>query len=248
MTDGETFFTEQGAVVPALSEAEMREVDRLAVEDLQLSLLQMMENAGRSLALQAMELVGGARASIVILAGPGGNGGGGICAARHLHNHGYDVRLALSKAPEELRGAAGLQYAILAAAGFQAASPEQIERSLAEADLVIDALIGYSLKGPPQGRAADLISQCEKGDAPILALDLPSGMDATTGERPGVAIHPAHTMTLALPKRGLTKAEGELSLADIGIPPQLYKRLGLIVPELFGMRYIIRLFTEEPHR
>jgi NAD(P)H-hydrate epimerase len=93
------------------------------------------------------------------------------------------------------------------------------------ADLIVDALIGYSLQAAPRGTAADLIQWANGTGAPILALDVPSGVDATTGETPGDAISPRWTMTLALPKTGLLRAStGELFLADIGIPEGAYRR------------------------
>ena len=110
---GEVIFrTEAGIAVPALSEAQMREVDRVAVQEFGLGVLQMMENAGRSLAMHVMELLRGRDGGPVILAGPGGNGGGGLCCARHLHNRGVDVQLLLSREPDELGSAASSQFAI----------------------------------------------------------------------------------------------------------------------------------------
>ncbi|MFQ5922743.1 MAG: NAD(P)H-hydrate epimerase, partial [Anaerolineales bacterium] len=113
MTEKVAFVTEGGKVLPALTEDQMREVDRIAVEDFGLGVLQMMENAGRNLALHAIENVGDPNAEIVILAGSGGNGGGGISCARHLRNRGYRVRLLLTKDPSELRGSAAAQFHIV---------------------------------------------------------------------------------------------------------------------------------------
>jgi NAD(P)H-hydrate epimerase len=90
----------------------------------------------------------------------------------------------------------------------------------------VDALIGYSLKGAPVGMTAELIRWANGTGAPILALDVPSGIDSTTGEAQGEAITPQRTMTLALPKTGLFRANtGDLFLADIGIPEGAYRRV-----------------------
>jgi NAD(P)H-hydrate epimerase len=105
--------------------------------------------------------------------------------------------------------------------------------------LVIDAVIGYSLGGAPRGPARDVIEWATEHEAPVLSLDVPSGVDSTSGEAPGAHIRAATTMTLALPKTGLDAAAvGDLWLADIGIPAEVYRRVGIAVPsDLFGDRY-----------
>ena len=100
------FYTNEDVQVPALTTEQMREVDRIAVEEFNLGILQMMENAGRNLAQLAVSYLGDQQGGVTILAGPGGNGGGGMCCARHLHNHGIDVNLVLSKFKENLGSAA----------------------------------------------------------------------------------------------------------------------------------------------
>ncbi len=100
------FYTVDGRPVPAVTAAQMAEVDRLAEEAFGIGLIQMMEHAGRSLAAQALELLGGPRGRVVVLAGAGGNGGGGLCAARHLANRGVSVALLLDRPPEAFQGAA----------------------------------------------------------------------------------------------------------------------------------------------
>jgi NAD(P)H-hydrate epimerase len=117
-----------------------------------------------------------------------------------------------------------------------------------DASLVIDGLIGYSLSGPPRGNFAMLIDWANRAAAPVLALDVPSGLDATSGTVWEPCIRATATMTLALPKRGLLArgargAVGELYLADIGVPPQLYARppLGLVVASPFGAADVVRI-------
>ena len=235
------FWTEEGVPVPAVTTEQMREVDRIAVEEFGLGILQMMENAGRNLAQNVMDMVGDARGDITVLAGAGGNGGGGLCCARHLHNRGFQVRLVLDREPSAMRGAAATQLQILQAAGFKAIDPYQATGAIRRADVVVDALIGYSLRGAPRGRVAELIELCNLHARRVLSLDVPSGLDATTGHAPGGVVQPERTMTLALPKTGLRDTEGDLHLADIGIPPEVYHRLGLSFEPLFGSRYWIPL-------
>lgn len=235
------FRTKQGIRVPALTAEQMREVDRSAVEDFGLSILQMMENAGRSLAENAMDMLERTSGEVVILAGGGGNGGGGLCCARHLHNRGFQVGVALDRDAAALKGAAATQWRILRTAGLAPLAPDDVAPALARADLVVDALIGYSLHGAPRGRAAELISLCNEHAARVLALDVPSGLDATTGETPGAVVRAERTLTLALPKTGLFSIPGELYLADLGIPLEVYVPLGITFEPVFGSRYWLKL-------
>ena len=220
--------------VPALTTDQMREVDRGMIEDLHIELIQMMENAGRSLA--ELALVRFAPVTVTVLAGPGGNGGGGLVAARHLVNRGRTVSVVLSE-PDSLTPVPAHQADILARMGaVMTAVPPG-------ADLVVDALIGYSLRGDPTGRAAELIQWANQQPAPVLALDAPSGLDVTTGIAGTPHVQATATLTLALPKIGLIDAPavGELYLADISVPAILYLRMGLTPPNLFRDNGIISL-------
>lgn len=147
-----TFTTDTGRPVPAVTAAQMREIDRIAMEETGPNLFQMMENAGANLAALAMELLEEPEA-VLALAGPGGNGGGGICAARHLANHGIGVWLCLSE-PDRLGPVPALQRKIVQQTSAKELRPEQLGDL--QPGLILDALIGYSLSGAPRGRAAEL--------------------------------------------------------------------------------------------
>lgn len=235
------FFTDSGIEVPAVTAEQMRDVDHIAGEETGPNLFQMMENAGRNLALLAIAVLGDVwnKATIVVLTGSGGNGGGGICAARHLANRGINVRLCIAE-PDCLEEVPAFQRKI-----FQSTNGEEIARdSLGgeRADLIIDALIGYGLRSAPRNPVAKLIHWANGTGTPILALDVPSGLDATTGQTPGECIRPHWTMTLALPKTGLLpQRTGQLFLADIGIPEQTYRRLGLSYVNPFAKSFWIPL-------
>ena len=239
------FTTYEGIEVPSVNTQQMIEVDRIAIEETGPNLFQMMENAGRNLALQAIACLekNWQSANIVVLAGVGGNGGGGICAARHLANRGAKATLCLSSS-ERLKEVPQWQRHI-----FQATSGQEVELSQLQAanepvDLIIDALIGYSLRAAPRGNALELIRWANNTGAPILCLDTPSGVDSTSGETPGEYIHAQWTMTLALPKTGLLPNKtGSLILADIGIPPGAYEweTLNLKYTPPFGDRFCIPL-------
>jgi NAD(P)H-hydrate epimerase len=221
----------------------MREIDRIAVEEFGLGILQMMENAGRNLAQNVMDMIGDSPGQVAVLAGAGGNGGGGLCCARHLHNRGFKVKLVLDREADSLRGAASTQFQILRQAGLQPEDPGQAGEAIRGAQIVVDALIGYSLRGAPRGRAAALIELCNRHAARVLSLDVPSGLDATTGEAPGAVVQPDRTLTLALPKTGLKSVPGDLYLADIGIPPEVYRPLDLFLESFFAQHYWVRLAT-----
>jgi len=235
------FWTQDGIPIPAVTAEQMREVDRIAVEEFGLGILQMMENAGRNLAANVVEMLAGQDGEVTVLVGAGGNGGGGLCAARHLHNRGYRVNLILDREASALGDAAANQLRILQVAGLRPVDPSGVEEAIRRADVVVDALIGYSLRGAARGRAAELIDLCNAHAKGVLSLDVPSGLDATTGETPGAMVHPDRTLTLALPKTGLAAISGELYVADIGIPPEVYESLGLSFKSFFQNRYWIPL-------
>ncbi len=239
----DSFLTEWGLVVPAVTTQQMREVDRVATEEVGPNLFQMMENAGRNLASLCVGLLGDGWTSseVVVLAGTGGNGGGGICAARHLANHGGQVTLVVSDVAR-LTGVPAQQLALYRATGARLVEPGHLEDL--ESSLTVDAVLGYSLAGAPRGVVADLIAWMSRGDAPVVALDVPSGVDATNGDAPGAHVRAVTTMTLALPKTGLdVDAVGELWVADIGIPRGVLERAGIRQPpaDLFTQGYRVRL-------
>ena len=145
--------------VPFLTTDQMREVDRLMIDEYGISLFQMMENAGRALARFARDrfLDGDAKGKrVLVLVGPGGNGGGGMVCARNLHNWGADVQLFTSFESDSLGEVPTRQLHILDGLGVPLTLVSGAT-DLPEADLLIDALIGYSLDGPPRGPVATLI-------------------------------------------------------------------------------------------
>ena len=236
--------------IPYLTTEQMVEVDRAMMEDFKIDLIQMMENAGRNLAHLARIrfLNGDPRAKrVVVLAGTGGNGGGALVCARHLYNYGARVEVLVTREPSGFTGVPAHQLEILHYMKVpisQANSPQDV----AAPDLIIDGIIGYSLRGCPRGTASELIRWANEQAAPTLSLDVPSGVDTTSGIVFNPAIRATATMTLALPKYGFRAPGtdvyvGELYLADIGVPPALYARppLALEVDNLFAESDIIRL-------
>lgn len=236
---------------PCLSTDQMIEVDRAMIEDYNILLIQMMENAGRNLAaLARSRFLGGdpRGCTVVVLAGKGGNGGGGMVCARRLHNWGAQVHVFTTAPVAAFSGVPAHQLQVLQRMDVPVMA-DTLPEPASNADLIVDAVIGYSLNGDPRGRAATLISWACEQDAPVLSLDVPSGIDTATGEIHTPAVTADATMTLALPKNGLQlpavqKHVGEVYLADISVPPALYGRapLHLEVGALFAREDIVRLW------
>lgn len=231
----------------------MAEVDRLAVEHFGIRVAQMMELAGLHLADVVRAQLGGDLTGrrIVVTAGPGKNGGGGLVAARHLANRGASVLAVLAAPVNRLDETARHQVATLLemaipcrVASYDVTSDE-FEREVADADAVVDAVLGYGAAGPPRAGVRWLVERIAGAAVPVVSLDLPSGIDAE-GEAAGDAVTATATLTLALPKHGLfsdrgRRGAGQVLLADIGIPAALYRRMGLEVGTPFAFGPIVRL-------
>ena len=236
--------------VPYLTTEQMVEVDRAMVEDFRIDLIQMMENAGRNLAhLARIRFFDGdpRGKKVVVLAGTGGNGGGALVCARRLHNYGAQVSVLVTRPDDDFTLIPAQQLDILHRMKVPVASAAT-STAVAAPNLIVDGVIGYSLQGAPRSTARVLIQWANEQEAPILSLDVPSGVNTTSGTVFDPAIKATGTMTLALPKEGLRAPGveahvGELYLADIGVPPALYAEptLALEVGNLFAESDIIRL-------
>ena len=170
--------------MPTVTAEEMHKIDELMVNHYGLQIIQMMENAGRNLAEFVREFLGTSLDSkkIVVVVGKGNNGGGGIVAARHLSNMGAQVTILLPKEP--LNRIPKIQMEIINNFVIDCKTGDEALdfRFTSNIHLVIDALIGYNLKGNPHGWTAAIIKIINCSNSPVVSLDLPSGLDATTGE------------------------------------------------------------------
>lgn len=214
--------------VPWITVAQMREVDRITI-GIGVTLERMVENAGAHLALVALMLLGGEAQGrqVTVLAGRGGNGGGGLVAARRLIGWGADVDVRLSDPADALTPVPRQQLEILRATGARVSVGAA---ALGAADLFVDAILGYSQHGSPRGGAAQLIAAT--AGARVLSLDVPSGLALEDGRSGEPAVDAAATVTLALPKAGLRSDDGRrvagaLYLADIAVPPPALARAGI---------------------
>ena len=238
----------------AITTEQMRAVDRLMIEDFRISLPQMMENAGRHLADLAWQMVNKDSrpkppSKILVVCGTGNNGGGGMVAARYLSNWGCDVSIYLAGKTNRLKSTPAKQWETVKRLSLSIIAPEDagLTDRLNEAELIIDAILGYGVSGNPHGLAGAAINAIFASNrSRILALDTPSGLDTTSGIAGKPTVKASATITLALPKIGLIRPSarkyvGDLYVADIGVPPVLYKKLNIKYPLIFNNQPIIRV-------
>jgi NAD(P)H-hydrate epimerase len=217
---------ERAGVVYVTAE-EMRKIDDVTIQEFHVNVLVLMENAGRATATLAKQMLGETTLGkhVACLVGGGNNGGDGMVATRHLANWGADVNVFVGTTKDRMKDVPRGQLHILEKMGI----PILLEDyNLRDYDLLIDGLIGYGLEGNPRDRVAMMIKNANASGRPILALDLPSGMNATTGEAYDPCIKATATITLGLPKTGFLASSasplvGDLFLADISIPRRIYE-------------------------
>lgn len=228
----------------------MIEVDRMTVEHFGVSLPQMMENAGRSSAALARRKLGGdvGDRKIAVLAGHGNNGGGGLVAARHLANAGARVEVIIAATQSDFQTVPHHQLRVLQLmeVAIHHSYDAEASRVISSRELLIDALLGYSLQGEPKEPHATLIRQANQADAVRVSLDVPAGLESNTGASHDPTIDADATLTLAWPKMGMLTHQahpftGELWLADIGIPGAVMRRLGLEPGHLFSRGPLVRV-------
>jgi hydroxyethylthiazole kinase-like uncharacterized protein yjeF len=210
-----------------VSRDEMKEIDRTTIHDYEISDELLMENAGIEF-VQALfqDRVLRPDMRIAVLCGGGNNGGDGLVAVRHLHNWGALVNVVLGGERKDLRDVPGKQLAIVEKMNVEI---NEAGADFQGAELLVDALLGYGSKGNPRDTVASLIRRANASGIPTLAVDIPSGLDATTGEPGDPCIVAKSTVTLALPKTGFLNPRarayvGELFVADISMPREVYVR------------------------
>lgn len=231
-----------------LSRVQVRQVDRIAIEEFGIPGVVLMENAGRSCA--ELLLNAEARGPVCLCCGKGNNAGDGFVMARHLANRGIDVDVLLFAEPASLSGDAAINYRILdrtrAAAAEQSSVGEQhlrlqvlslpadrdvLARCLDEADWIVDALLGTGAEGAPREPYATVIEAINAAGRPVMAVDLPSGLDCDTGQSPGPCVRARLTATFVAQKPGFSEPAvrpflGDVCVIDIGVPPQVLARIG----------------------
>ena len=224
---------------PALTRAQVRDLDRIALEEFAIPGVVLMENAGRNAAAHVLAVAGepAARLRIALLCGPGNNGGDGYVMARHLANAGCQVELDSTAAREGLRGDAALNRRIVEAMGLEVhelLTEHQLEQRRipwARADVLVDALLGTGFEGLVRPHLARVIEEiCALEGPAVCALDVPSGLDCDTGQPSNATVRATYTVTLAAPKVGFSMPgaaqwTGPVTCLDIGAPPVIARRL-----------------------
>lgn len=240
-----------------LNSQEMREIDQQAINEYGIPGIVLMENAGlqtAELVLNLLKQSGGRNA--IILAGKGNNGGDGLVIARHLFNKGLNVETFLLANPGELGNDSSTNYNILARLGskiyklVEEKDLNQLMLSLRSGDIVIDAIYGNGFKGGLNNFDSRVVKLVNQTNLPVVAVDIPSGVEADTGRVYGEAIKATHTVTFALPKLGLIlepgrEYTGELIVADISIPNKLLENSNL-KKNLIDSKFIQPLIRPRP--
>jgi len=211
-----------------LTAGEMAEADRMSIDEFGISVLVLMENAGWAVARLARQMLGRTvdGKKVCCLVGKGNNGGDGLVAARCLHNWGADILVVLGGGRGEFRDVPAGQLAMIDRLGVRVTGPDGV---FGDCTLLIDALLGYGAKGDPREPTAGVVRRANSSGIPILAVDLPSGLDATSGVVGDPCIHAKATVTFGLPKTGFLnpaarKPTGRLYVADISMPESVYRR------------------------
>jgi len=218
-----------------LTRAQVRNVDRIAIEQYGIPGLVLMENAGRNTAELLLTL--GIQSPIVICCGKGNNAGDGFVIARHLENAGIAVTVLLAVPSTSLSGDAAVNFGALQKAGTRIVEPpatgfkEAWQRELAQADWIVDALLGTGTRGALREPFITAIEAINAVAGRVLAIDLPSGMDCDTGQPLEHCVHATRTATFVARKPGFDAPgasvyTGQIHVIDIGVPHRLLQEIG----------------------
>jgi hydroxyethylthiazole kinase-like uncharacterized protein yjeF len=230
-----TAHADDPALSPSLSSAELARLDRIASEEYGLPTAVLMENAGRGAAEVVLGRLAGPRAAtVVLLSGPGNNGGDACVVARHLANAGVDVEVVATRGLAELRGDAAVMRRAVERMGIPVHAVRDSDPVIGRATLLVDGLLGTGFRGPMRPEIARLVRAANarraSGDARTVALDLPSGLDADSGAAAEPTVSADVTVTFAARKLGFAAREaqgflGEVVVASIGAPDGILARI-----------------------
>jgi len=211
-----------------LSREQVRSIDRMAIEELGMPGVVLMENAGRGCA--ELLLKTGVIGPVCICCGKGNNGGDGFVIARHLENHGISTDVLLFTDPDELTGDAAVNYGILERSRASihvllsvGTNPNRLNDLLMKAEWIVDALLGTGTTGEVRDPFATAIDSINQAGKSVLAVDIPSGLDCDTGETLGHCVRATMTATFVARKPGFQNAAagpflGQVHVVDIGVP------------------------------
>jgi NAD(P)H-hydrate epimerase len=214
-----------------LTRRQVREVDRRAIAEFHIPGIVLMENAARAAADAVLRLIEKHKTipEALIVCGGGNNGGDGFAAARHLHNAGVDVRIAIAGEPDRLAGDAATNFNLIAAMKLPVFDARPALPPMGHC-IIVDALFGTGLDRAPAEPFVSIIEQINRSGRPVIAIDVPSGLDCDTGRPPGACVRANHTITFVAEKVGFGEPQakeflGEISVGDIGCPRELVEQI-----------------------
>ena len=246
-----------------VTSAEMRALDRAAMDEFEIPGEELMRRAGADighLVLHIIERCGLHHPLIQLIAGRGNNGGDAFAAALLLHKEDHHVEVLLAGSAEEIRGDALRHFGSMRSGGVrfrELPTMEDWEQEMESgelAEVIVDGVLGIGVKGPPRGPVAGAIRHINAAaaEALVIAIDVPSGLDADTGATPGDAVRADITATIGLPKPGLLvpaaiEYVGSIEVIDIGIPTELISAIATD-PELIAAADMRGLFPRRKRR
>ncbi len=235
--------------------AEMRQIDRTTIEVLGVPSMVLMERAGLGVVREIEAMFGPGQREVVVLAGPGNNGGDGLVVARTLHQRNYRVQALLFGEPDRLSPDCGRQYEICKNMKVPVKMVSSVRVSQLKGKLVVDALLGTGLNKDLRENILKVVRTTNEADTEVIAVDIPTGVSSDTGQLMPDAIRATLTVTFGLPKRGHLlypgrAYTGKLIVEDIGFPPELLnsKDLKVQVVEEAEVRAILPLRPEDAHK
>jgi NAD(P)H-hydrate epimerase len=213
-----------------LTRDQVRAIDQRATDEYHVPSIVLMENASRGVADAAERHFLPRPSRVLILCGGGNNGGDGLAAARHLHNRGHAVTIGLLTDPARYKGDAKTNWDIVQSMRLPASPTDADTIRRTRADLILDAIFGTGLTDAPREPFPQIVEAIRDRGTPVLAVDLPSGLDCDTGRPPGACVRATRTVTFVTEKIGFADPEarqytGEITVADIGCPRELFEAL-----------------------
>jgi len=218
-----------------VSVKQIQKLDHIAIHDYGVPSLALMENAGCGVAREIIRRVKKKKnPSVCVVCGSGNNGGDGFVVARHLINAGVQTKIFLIGRREQLKPDAAVNYHILTKLRYPIEKIKLLTKSsvriLAKADIVVDAIFGVGITREIENPYRDIIQAINRYAKYIVSIDIPSGLDGTTGNIYGVCVKANRTMTFSFAKKGFFKKQGpcyagKIVVIDIGIPEKLKRRI-----------------------
>jgi NAD(P)H-hydrate epimerase len=213
---------------------EMQEIDRRAIEEYGIPSYELMEKAGRAVAEEAAKVSGPPPKQVLVLAGKGNNGGDGLVAARYLKQKGYEVQVLLFSEGQKLKADPARNFVENAKLSIPCRivgehfAWETVPQIFQETDVIIDALFGVGLDKVLGELYRGLVERVNESKKKVVSVDIPSGLNADTGEILGACVKATVTVTMGLPKKGFYEGRGpevagKIVVADIGFPAELLK-------------------------